>query len=108
MLKAGEIQSRGGYKGPTLRYVLAQKIIPGLSAAGQGNHRQYTPEQAFLIAVACELYAIGVRGPAIKRIVSELSKVPACHLLTTYNFVSDDVVSVMLDTEAISNKLRIK
>lgn len=107
MLKAGEIQSRGGYPGPTLRYVIAQNIIPGLSAAGQGNHRQYTAEQAFLIAVACELYAIGVRGPVIKRIAAELSKVPACHAMATYKFVSDDVVSVVLDTEAIRNKLRI-
>jgi DNA-binding transcriptional MerR regulator len=106
MLKAGEIRKRGGYQSQTMRYVLAQRIIPGIGDAGQGNHRKYTPEQTVLLAVACELREAGIFGEVVKLIVEAIADEGSWHLPGCFTF-SRGNTSVAVDTEAIRKKLRI-
>jgi len=73
VFKAGDIRSRGNYRDRTLRYVLERRLVPGLEAAGSGNHRDYSPKQAFLVALACELQEEGAGADIIADLVARVA-----------------------------------
>lgn len=68
-MQAKTIRERGGYNDRTLRYVVEQRMIPGLDSPGTGTFRDYSAKQAFLVALACELREEGFHGEVVKTVV---------------------------------------
>lgn len=60
-----------GIRNRTLRYVVDNGLVPGLDGEGQGHFvpREFTEEEAVLIAVAAILHTHGFRGPVVTEIV---------------------------------------
>lgn len=60
-----------GIRNRTLRYVVDNDLVPGLNGEGQGPFvpREFTEEEAGLIAVAAVMHTHGFRGSAVTEIV---------------------------------------
>lgn len=109
MFKAGDIRDRGGYDYRTLRYVIERRLVPGLTATGTGNHRDYAPKQAFLVALACELHEGGVRGDIVTDLTSRVAEEDAWLLPSgeTLAFTYGLAIKIEICPAAIRTKLRI-
>lgn len=71
-----ELSEGLGLEMRTLRYVVERGLVPGLSSIrpGRGSRRELTPTQAILVAVAAMLYAQGIRGEALQRVLEEVEQ----------------------------------
>ena len=69
-IKLRDLCARLGVDYDEARYALARGIVPqGIDREpGRGNHRLFTPPQAYLLAIALKLKAGGVQTPHAGRL----------------------------------------
>lgn len=62
-----------GIPNRTMRYIMEQGLVPGLSNVnqGRGSRRSMSIRQARLVAVAAVLHELGYRGPVVKDLLKQ-------------------------------------
>ncbi len=76
MMELSEIGIRLGIDNRVLRYLMEQKLVPGLQRVnkGRGSRRKLTTAQARLVGVAAMLHVEGFRPPAITKILKKVKR----------------------------------
>jgi hypothetical protein len=100
-----------GIKNRLLRYVVDHNLVPGLNGVGEGHFipREFTTEEATLIALAALLHDHGFRGPAVPAILRRAkSQIRANRSNVTVDFKGVLPVTVKIPLQGLRPKLQRK
>lgn len=106
-MELSEVGVKLGVDNRVLRYLMEQKLVPGLSQVnkGRGSRRKLTIAQARLVGVAALMHVDGFRPPVIIRTLKDVKKAIAMGL-KVLRVKSSEYVTVVINVEMICEVIR--